>query len=435
MAKTKKRPERMRSNLSAKQIRQLLAHVGGLDPGFRGNLTEPQVRKTSEKFVSGHLDPLRDETMKAIERRSVAGTGAISGYTKEHEAQLGKIPGMVDADFARARADQQASQEALSGFLQGRGQAAGDELATKFQAAGIEQPPQPGPGGQPLPVPVPSSGGPPPPMPPGLPPDGGPDPATKEPIAAFLAARHPSPGGGPTPDGGPPGTMPPGMPPGPPQELLSDRARAFGHGAAGEAFAGGFAGLARNASEGAGQAAYAHELPGIAALGGARDARALQLQLNREGADAMGAINAQAPGMALDEGERLRDRNLAKAGARGSALNAFLDRELSRQATAGGLGLDYEKLAATERMTSALEGGRNARASAHERAANQRAMLTQQGLTTRQANRLKQSGRTYDQNLSRQKGHLVDKKGRPIKRNGKWIPFKEPPKGNNNAYG
>lgn len=395
------------SNFTDKQVRLLLKRLGGLDPGLRGNLNEKQITKRSQAFVGAHLDPMRRESEAAIERRSQRGTGAISGYTAEHEAQLGKIPGLVDADYNRQAADEEALQRGLTGYLEGSGRQYAGELGAKLQAAGIEAAP-------PMDVKGPL---PPQPVPPG----------TGE---------------------GPPGARPlPIDTPGPgPGGQFSGALATLGRSASGHAAADTYATRSRIGSEGASQRAYAHELPGIAALGGRAAVRDLQLQLNRELSDRIGEINAQGPGMAAEEAERLRDRNVQKAQLRGSFLNTYLDRELQRQVAAAGTGLDYAKLAQAEQLANQAEAGRNRRATQAERgrnqraansqaAQNERARLAQQGMGDRQARRLQASGRQYDEKLSRQKGHLVDKRGRPIKRsNGDWIPFKEPPKGSNNPY-
>src|SRR6185503_7880660 len=217
-------------------------------------------------------------------------------------------------------------------------------------------------------------------------------------------------------------------------------------GAAGGMAASTYAGSSRIGSEGASQRAYAHELPGIAALGGRAATRDLQLQLNRELSDRMGEINAQAPGMAAEESERLRDRDLVKGQARGSYLTTYLDRELQRQVAAASTGLDYAKLASDEQLTrqaergrnkraTQAERGRNQRASAHEEAQTQRSQMSQQGMNQRARKRLKAQGRQYDDAQSRSRGFLVDKKGRPILRsNGKRIPYKPPKSGSSNDY-
>ncbi len=427
--KPKPKPKRKPKKTYDQKVSRLLQSLGGLDPALAGRQNEKQRLESSSRFVSSHLDPVRRETESAIERRSQRGTGAISGYTREHEAQLEKIPGLVDADYTRQAADEAALQSGLRGVLEGGGRALQGELAGRLQQAGIEaRPEQPGQ------------------MPPGAPPSadtGGINlqPSNTEAINAFLATKG----------GGPPPPMPPGPPP-PSGGQFSGALGRFGEGAGGHVAADTYAASSRIGSEGASQRAYAHQLPGIAALGGRAATRDLQLQLNRELSDRMGEINAQAPGMAADEMERLRDREIQKAGGRQTALSTYLDRELQRQVAAASTGLDYAELEQEAReaqmneqgrnqRASQAEQGRNARSRASNAAAAQRAAMTQQGVSQRQRDRLKSQGRVYDDAQSRSRGHLVDKKGRPITRKNpktgkqEWIPYK-PPKsgGGSNQY-
>lgn len=295
------------------ELHGLLRLLGSIDPTYRASsdrVNRRQIRQNVDAQVTPVLGQIRGE----IGRRSHAGMGAIEGYTKSLAGVYDKGIADVAASNDRQRADETAANTALTQFLQGRGQDASAELATKFQAAGLEPPP----------------GGGPAPMPPAA---GVPDPAAANPA---LDKRGPL----------PPVEATPGPPP-PDPSRLSAMPAALGHGVGGESAARGFSSLDRTSREGDSMRSLAALMPGIAGLGGAEAGKALQLQLNREQADRLGAVTSQVPGMVENLTNQQRDRELAKAGARtalrGSRAEiggSVLDRDLQRAIAAQGYGAD-----------------------------------------------------------------------------------------------
>lgn len=295
-----------RSSPFKRNVNTIMKLLGGIDKTYRATPRLAQQREATQ-YVGSQIAPRVREVEKSIGRRSAAGQGSITGYTKELAGIYDKGIADVNAAYDKQRSEEQAANDSLSQFLRGRGADASAELASKFQQAGLEAPP-----------PSPEAGT------PGPPTDAG---------------RGPL----------PPTALPPE------DTRLSQMPAGLGQGVGGESAARGFSALSRIGSEGAAARSLAAEMPGIAALGGQKASKDLQLQLNREQSDRVGELESQAPGLIQNILQTQQDRELQKAGARtalrGSRaemyqnlLNSTEDRDLQRAIANQGLNTDMANL-------------------------------------------------------------------------------------------
>jgi hypothetical protein len=174
---------------------------------------------------------------------------------------------------------------------------------------------------------------------------------------------------------------------------------AAGAGASAASFAHGGAELAQLAQNEASGRTFAAALPGLARMQGAQDIAMLRSQKQRELRDSLSDINSESAGLI------------------GALLESSRRQEFEKATAARAFGLDQRKFLEEQRQFNQEEARRIAEANEEARANRAREGQNRQneaGRNQRAKKKAASEGRTYNEGLSRAKGHAVDGRGRPI---------------------
>jgi hypothetical protein len=193
----------------------------------------------------------------------------------------------------------------------------------------------------------------------------------------------------------------------------ADKLAAEGAGASAAGFARGSAELGQLTQQQAAGELYASKLPGLARLTGLQEIGQRRAQHQRDLSDQLGEVRSQVSGVAAGLLQDSREREVNKAIAlRTFGLDAYkLDQE-GRQ-FASQEARRRQELAETRRANRADESATGAEE------ARQRAEAAETARHNRESERnarqqAAMQGRTYNDNLSRERGYAVDSRGREI---------------------